>query len=65
MEKVSADVFHHAGAWYLTIVDRATEYYFGQEVRSETTAELTKTLDAWFLAFSYPPSESNLKNGKP
>ena len=51
MERVAINVFHHAGAHYLTLVDRTSGYLLCNEVKRKTIEEMTKVLTEWFSTY--------------
>ena len=54
MERLAADVFHHAGKRYLSMIDRKTTYRFFEELSRETTEEIAEGMTRWFSQFGYP-----------
>ena len=51
MERVAVDIFHHWGAKYLALVDRASGYIICRDVKSESTDCMTKVLSEEFNTY--------------
>lgn len=54
MEQVSADLASVHGKDYLVLVDRFSGYLFVDKLRGQSTEDVIKCLQKWFLQFGWP-----------
>ena len=54
MQVVGIDLFQHGGVHYVAGLDKFTGYPFVSQLRSLTTAAVTRAIKAWFHQFGYP-----------
>ena len=54
MHRVGVDLFQAAGKHYLAMADGYSGFPFVEQLRTLTTAAVTKTLTKWFNNFGYP-----------
>jgi hypothetical protein len=54
MHSVAVDPFEFAGADYLVMVNRFSNYCFVARLRNKTAATVIQTLEGWFLDYGFP-----------
>ena len=54
MQAVSVDLFDNAGADWIVMVDRFSNYIWTKRLTSTTTASVTNVLHSWFLDYGFP-----------